>query len=204
MRVGIYGGTFDPVHVGHLILAEQAREQVRLDEVWFVPAYRPPQKEGQTVTRFEQRVEMLALAIAGNPAFRIDELEKERAGPSYTVETLAELHRRHPGTTFLLVIGGDSLADLPNWYDPRGIVAQAALAVMARPGVPLLSAAELRRRLGLPPDSPLGLELVQAPLIDVSSRDLRRRVAEGRSIRYCVPRAVEVYIHDKGLYREAP
>src|SRR5258708_2482457 len=196
MRVGIFGGTFDPVHVGHLILAEQAREQAQLDEVWFVPAFRPPQKEDQPVTRFDQRVEMLALAIAGNPAFRIDELEKERTGPSYTVETLAELRRRHPGNTFLLLIGGDSLADLPNWYDPQGIVAQAALAVMARPGVPLLDAVELRRRLGLAPDSPLELEVVQAPLIDVSSRDLRRRVAEGRTIRYCVPRAVEVYIHE--------
>jgi nicotinate-nucleotide adenylyltransferase len=202
MRVGIYGGTFDPVHVGHLILAEQAREQLRLDQVWFIPAYRPPQKEGQTVTRFEQRVEMLALASAGNPAFRIEELERERAGPSYTVETLAELRRRHSDHTFLLLIGGDSLADLPTWYDPRGIVSQATLAVMARPGIPLLDAGELRNRRGLAADSPLGLEVVQAPLIDVSSRDLRRRVGEGRSIRYCVPRAVEVYIHDRGLYNQ--
>jgi nicotinate-nucleotide adenylyltransferase len=202
MRVGIYGGTFDPVHVGHLILAEQAREQARLDEVWFVPAFRQPLKEGQAVTRFEQRVEMLAMAIAGNPAFRIDELEKERPGPSYTVDTLAELRRRHPGTTFLLVVGGDALVDLPAWRDPQGIVAQVGLVVMARPGVPMLSAAELRRRLDLPADRLLQLEVIQAPLmIDVSSRDLRRRVAEGRSIRYCVPRAVEVYVHEKGLYR---
>src|SRR5205823_11406622 len=95
MRVGVFGGTFDPVHYGHLILAEQCREQGRLDEVWFVPAPRPPRKEGHTITRFEQRVEMLALAVAGHPPFRIDELEKDRPGPSYTVETIAELHRRH-------------------------------------------------------------------------------------------------------------
>jgi nicotinate-nucleotide adenylyltransferase len=201
MRVGIYGGTFDPVHLGHLVLAEQGRDQGRLDEVWFVPAFRPPQKEGQPITRFEQRVEMLALAIVGNPAFRIDELEKERAGPSYTVETLAELRRRHPGTTFLLLLGGDALVDLPGWYDPRGIVAQAGLLVMTRPGVPLLDAAELRRRLDLPADAPLDLEVMQTPLIDIASRDLRRWVGQGRSIRYCVPRAVEMYIRDKGLYR---
>jgi nicotinate-nucleotide adenylyltransferase len=202
MRVGIYGGTFDPVHIGHLILAEQAREQARLDQVWFIPAFRPPQKEGQAISRFEQRVEMLALAIAGNPAFAIDELEKERHGPSYTVETLAELRRRHPGTTWLLLVGGDALIDLPTWRDPRGIVAGAGLVVMARPGVPLIDAAELRRRLGLPPDSALELDLIHAPLIDIASRDLRRWIAEGRSVRYCVPRAVEVYVHDKGLYRQ--
>jgi nicotinate-nucleotide adenylyltransferase len=201
MRVGIFGGTFDPVHIGHLILAEQAREQAQLDEVWFVPAFRPPQKDAQAVSRFEQRVEMLSLALAGNPAFRIDELEKERTGPSYTVDTLAELRRRHPGTTFFLMIGGDSLADLPTWRDPRGIVAQAGLVVTARPGVALLDTAELRRRLGLPTDSPLSLQVVQAPLIDIASRSLRCRVAQGRSIRYCVPRAVEVYIHEKGLYQ---
>jgi nicotinate-nucleotide adenylyltransferase len=202
MRIGIFGGTFDPVHVGHLILAEQAREQGRLDEVWFVPAPRPPQKDGVAITRFEMRVEMLAVATAGHAAFRIDELEKERPGRSYTVETLAELRRRHPAHTFSLLIGGDSLADLPTWRDPQGIAAQAGLLVMARPGSALMSADELRRKLDLPSDSPLSLEVVQAPLIDVSSRDLRRRVAEGRTIRYMVPRGVEAYIHDKGLYRD--
>jgi nicotinate-nucleotide adenylyltransferase len=202
MRVGVYGGTFDPVHIGHLILAEHAREQAQLDEVWFVPAFRPPQKEEQAVTRFDQRVEMLALAIAGNPAFRINELEKERTGPSYTVETLAELRRRHPGTTFLLVLGGDSLLDLPFWRDPQGIVAQAGLVVMARPGVHLLDAVQLRQQLRLPAGSPLELIELEAPQIDIASRYLRRRAAQGHSIRYCVPRAVEVYIHEKGLYRE--
>src|SRR5205809_4739747 len=92
MRVGVFGGTFDPVHYGHLILAEQCREQGRPDEVWFVPPPRPPHKEARALTRFDQRVEMLALALAGNPALKIEELEKERAGPSYTVDTLAELH----------------------------------------------------------------------------------------------------------------
>jgi nicotinate-nucleotide adenylyltransferase len=202
MRIGIYGGTFDPVHVGHLILAEQAREQGRLDEVWFVPAFHPPQKRDQAVTRFEQRGEMLALAVAGNPAFRIDEIEKERPGPSYTVETLAELKRRHPRHEFLLLIGGDSLVDLPRWYDPQGIVAQAGLLVMERPGSPVVSSAELRKQLKLPDDAPLSLEFVtNASLIDVSSTDLRRRIAEGRTVRYLLPHAVEVYVKEKGLYR---
>ena len=179
MRVGIFGGTFDPVHVGHLILAEQAREQARLDEVWFVPAPRPPQKEGLALTRFDYRVEMLALATAGQPAFRIDELEKERAGPSYTIDTLEELHRRSPEHTFFLLVGSDSLADLPFWREPRRILEQAGLVVMARPGVPVASADELRQRLGLSAAAPLSLEVVQTPMIDIASRDLRRRVAEG-------------------------
>src|SRR5262249_60569098 len=104
MRIGIFGGTFDPVHHGHLILAEQAREQGRLDEVWFVPAPRPPQKEAQAITRFDQRVEMLTLALAGQPAFRIDRIEGHRNGPSYTVDTLTELRQRHPEHEFWLLI----------------------------------------------------------------------------------------------------
>jgi nicotinate-nucleotide adenylyltransferase len=201
MRVGVFGGTFDPVHQGHLILAEQCREQGRLDEVWFVPAPRPPHKEEQTLTRFDQRVEMLALALAGNPAFRVQDLEKEREGPSYTVLTLADLQRRHPGDELFLLIGSDTLADLPAWREPQRLVRHAGLLVTARPGHPILSAADLARRLDLPADAPLRLEVVQAPLIDISSRDLRQRAAAGRSLRYLVPRAVECYIHDKGLYR---
>jgi nicotinate-nucleotide adenylyltransferase len=201
MRVGVFGGTFDPVHYGHLILAEQCREQGRLDEVWFVPSPRPPHKGEAAVTRFEQRVEMLSLAIAGNPAFRIDELEKERAGPSYTADTLAELRRRHPADEFFLLIGSDTLVDLPVWYQPRRVVESAALLVVRRPGHEVMPAGELRARLQLPEPTPLRMEVVEAPLIDISSRDLRRRAAAGRSLRYFLPRAVEIYIHDKKLYR---
>jgi nicotinate-nucleotide adenylyltransferase len=201
MRVGIFGGTFDPVHLGHLILAEQARDQAQLDEVWFVPAPRPPQKEAQSITRFEQRVEMLSLALAGNPAFRIDEIEKDRIGPSYTVDTLAEMHRRHPEHVFLLLIGGDTLVDLPTWRHPRRLLEQAGLVVMDRPGSPIVEADELRQRLHLPTDFSLPFVRVEAPGIDIASRYLRRRIAAGRSVRYLVPRAVEVYIHEKQLYR---
>jgi nicotinate-nucleotide adenylyltransferase len=201
MRVGIFGGTFDPVHMGHLLLAEQCREQGRLDEVWFVPAAHPPHKEGAELTRFEQRVEMLALAIAGNPAFRIEELEKERPGPSYTADTLAELRRRHPAHQFWLLIGSDALLDLPHWYQPLRVLEQAGLLVMARPGSVVLTAEQLRERLHLPERMPLHLQRIEMPQIDISSRDLRRRAAAGRSLRYFLPRAVECYIHEKRLYR---
>jgi nicotinate-nucleotide adenylyltransferase len=201
MRIGIFGGTFDPVHQGHLILAEQCREQGRLDQVWFVPAPRPPQKAEAAVSRFDQRVEMLQLAVAGNPAFRIDEIEKDRPGPSFTVDTLAELKRRHPGDTFLLLIGADSLADLHTWHQPLEVVKQAGLLVMMRPGYSVPTREVMRQRLQAGPEVALDMQVVQAPLIEISSRDLRRRVAEGRSVRYFVPRAVECYIGEKGLYR---
>lgn len=202
MRIGIFGGTFDPPHVGHLILAESAREHARLDEVWFVPAPRPPQKEGQPVTRFEQRVEMLQIAIAGNPAFRVDELEKQREGPSYTADTLAQLRQVHPGHSFFLLLGGDSLADLPRWHQPRRIVEQAGLVVMARPGSAHLTAEQLLQAVGMPTTAQLSLEFVPAPQVDIASRALRKAVAEGRSIRYQVPHPVGEYIRQHRLYRE--
>jgi nicotinate-nucleotide adenylyltransferase len=200
MRVGVYCGTFDPVHFGHLILAEQAREQARLDQVWFVPSPRPPNKIDQSLTRFEQRVEMLQLAIAGQPAFRIDEIEKERTGPSYTVETLVELHRRHPDDALFFLVGSDTLADLPSWREPQRIVEMAGLLVMLRPGHAVPSKGELHARLHLGEHDRLEIQIVETPLIDISSRDLRRRTTAGRSLRYFVPRAVECFIHEKNLY----
>jgi nicotinate-nucleotide adenylyltransferase len=203
MRVGVFGGTFDPVHTGHLILAEQAREQARLDAIWFVPAPRPPHKDLTALTRFEQRVEMLQLALAGNPAFRVDEVEKDRAGPSYTADTLAELAGRHPGDELYLLLGSDALRDLPAWHEPMHVLERAGLVIYPRPGHPILSRAELRSRLGLAASAPLRLEVIDVPLIDISSRDLRARAAQGRSLRYFLPRAVECCVLEKGLYRRA-
>jgi nicotinate-nucleotide adenylyltransferase len=201
MRLGVFGGTFDPVHLGHLILAEQCRDQGRLDLVLFVPAARPPHKPEQPLTAFDRRAEMLALAVAGQPAFRVDELEKGRAGPSYTADTLAELHRQHPGAELFLLLGADTLHDLPHWYEPARIVELAGLLVVERPGWALPPPEGLRAALGLPEGVSLRQQVVQSPLIHIASRDLRRRVAEGRTIRYLVPRAVEAYIADKHLYR---
>jgi nicotinate-nucleotide adenylyltransferase len=200
-RVGIFGGTFDPVHLGHLIMAEQCREQAELDQVWFVPAARPPHKQDQPLTGFAQRVEMLALAVAGMPAFRIEELEKDRPGPSYTVETLEELHRRHPDTQFSLLLGSDSLPDLPMWRNPTRIVELAELLIFPRPGWPLPSVDEVRQTLGLAPQFPLRIRAIESPQIDIASRDLRHRIAQHRSVRFLIPRAVECYIEEKKLYR---
>ena len=199
-KVGIFGGTFDPVHLGHLIMAEQCREQAELDQVWFIPAARPPHKQDRPLTGFVHRTEMLALAIAGMPAFRVDELEKDRPGPSYTAETLQELQGRHPDTHFSLLLGSDCLPDLPGWKNPTRIIDLAELLVFSRPRWSLRAEDEVRQSLGLSAKAPLRLRVVHAPLIDIASRDLRERVAQQRSIRFLVPRAVECYIEEKKLY----
>ena len=198
MRIGVFGGTFDPVHQGHLILAEQCREQGRLDEVWFVPAARPPHKTAMELTPFAQRVEMLNLAIAGQPAFRVEELEKDRPGPSFTAVTLEELQRLHPAHRWFLALGGDALRDLPGWHAPERIVALAELLVMPRPGAVVPPPEELRTLLG----PAARAQVVEVPLIGIASSDLRRRLAKGHSVRYLVPRGVEAYIHDKRLYQK--
>ena len=201
MKVGVFGGTFDPVHLGHLILAEQCREQANLDQVLFVPAALPPHKQEQAITPFANRVEMLSLAVSGHPPFRIEELEKDRPGPSYTVETLTQLQAQRPGDELCFILGSDSLHDLPLWYQPRRILELATLLVVARADWPTFSVQELRQSLQLADDFPLRYKIVEAPLITIASRDIRRRLAEGRSVRYMIPRAVEAYIEDKGLYK---
>jgi nicotinate-nucleotide adenylyltransferase len=200
MRIGIFGGTFDPPHAGHLILAEYCREAASLDEVWFLPSYVPPHKTDRGLSRFEHRCDMVALATTGQPAFRVEPIEKELPPPSYTVHTLEELRVRHPEHTFVLVIGGDSLRDLPTWYQPGKLLDLAEVVAVARPGVTMPMAAELAAALGVG-ESKVRLQVVDCPLIDIASRELRQRVKDGRTIRYVVPRAVEEFIRERKLYR---
>jgi len=201
MRLGVFGGTFDPVHLAHLILAEQCREQARLDQLLFVPAARPPHKLGHELTRFDQRVEMLQLAISGHPVFRVDELEKNRPGPSYTYVTLEELQRQHSGAQLFLIVGADSLNDLPQWVQPRRILELATLLVVPRPGSGIAELESLKQALALPAEVPLRLQMIDAPPVDIASRDIRQRITQGRSVRYLIPRAVEAYVANKGLYK---
>lgn len=201
MRLGVFGGSFNPVHLGHLILAEQCREQTGLDRVLFVPAARPPHKRDQEMAPFERRAEMLALALAGNAAFAVSDIEKDRPGPSYTADTLSDLQERHADAELLLVMGGDMVVDFPSWHQPQRIAELATLLIAGRPGWQLPDVAEMERELGLAEGKHIRFVKVESPLIGISSTEIRRRVAEGRSIRYLVPRAVEVYIQDKKLYR---
>jgi nicotinate-nucleotide adenylyltransferase len=181
-------------------VAETVREALQLDLVLFVPARVQPLKRGQPVTPARHRVAMVELAIAGNPAFALSRVEVDRAGPSYTVDTLRRLRRQWGGperASLWFIAGTDALTQLPRWRDPAGVLAQARLAVVRRPGAvvdlePL--AAEL-------PQLRAALDWIDGPLVDISATDLRRRVAEGCSIRYRVPEAVREYIEANGLYR---
>jgi nicotinate-nucleotide adenylyltransferase len=201
MRLGIFGGTFDPVHVGHLLVAEQCLEQCRLDEVWFIPAGIPPHKLSQTIAPGKARAEMLELAVVGHERFRVDRRELDRADPCYTVETLASLLSEDPSRELYFLLGSDSLIDFPTWREPKRIAELAHLAVSNRGGAPLPDLEPLRPLLGDLVES--RVQFVTIPGIDISSSDIRRRIRDGKSIRYMTPRAVECYIATHNLYSPA-
>ncbi len=192
MRVGVFGGSFDPVHFGHLFLAEYCREACGLDRVLFVPAGQPPHKAESTLTAGQHRLAMLELAVSDNPGFEVTDLELQREGPSYTVDTLAELSQAAPGDEFFLLMGADMLQDFPNWREPQRICELAKLAVVARDGLTPLDWSVL--------DNVIPAELsdeflsVQMPRLDISSTEIRARVLSGQSIRYRTPDAVIAYI----------
>ncbi len=192
MRLGLYGGTFDPIHLGHLILAEACREACGLDRVWFVVAGAPPHKPGGR-TDVGHRLEMARLAVAGNPAFEVSEIETRRPGPHYSVETLEAVARERPEDELFFLIGADSLVDLPHWREPGKILRLATLVVANRPGFE-------PPPFDVPPDA-RPIRRVTIPPIGIASHEVRRALLEGRSVRYQVPRAVEAYIDAHGLYR---
>jgi nicotinate-nucleotide adenylyltransferase len=192
MRLGLYGGTFDPIHLGHLILAEACREACSLDRVWFVVAGAPPHKPGGR-TDVKHRLEMVHLAIAGNPAFEVSEVETLRPGPHYSVETLETIALERPDDDLFFLIGADSLVDLPQWRSPDRILTLASLVVANRPGFE-------PSPIDLPPEA-RPIHRVTIPPIGIASHEIRRRRLEGRSIRYQIPRAVEAYMNAHGLYQ---
>jgi len=201
MRLGIFGGTFDPVHFGHLALAEECLAVAGLDEVWLVPAASPPHKGGKKLSRFDQRKEMLELAIAGNEKFKVEPMEADRPGPSFTIDTLEEIQKRKPNDELFLIIGGDSALEFSTWKDPAKIASLATIIVRIRPGVIMPTEQEfisqLGKELGVPPKV---FFVAGPPYLDVSSSLLKERVTNNKSVRYLLPRAVEVYIQQKKLY----
>ncbi len=200
MRLGIFGGSFDPVHYGHLLLAEFCREQARLDEVWFAPAAVPPHKQNDTLSPDKHRVEMLRLAIGGHEAFVLSLLEIEKGGVNYTYETLERIREERPGDELFFLMGADSLADLPTWRKPERICELATPVVVARPGSPPVDFSAVDQFLSEDRIERAQALAVEMPLIELSSTAIRTRVREGQSIRYQTPAAVVQYIAANGLY----
>jgi nicotinate-nucleotide adenylyltransferase len=197
-RIGILGGTFDPPHIGHLWLASLAAEELDLERVVFMPAGRPPHTRSQRVSAATDRLLMTRLAISGDDRFDLSALEMERTGPSFTVDTIEELQRMHgPATRLFLVMAADSLAQIDTWREPDRLLSMVEWAVGPRPGS-RLDRAVIEQRFGAAASR---IHLLDGPALDVSSSELRRRVATGRTISYLVPRSVEQHIHDRELYR---
>jgi nicotinate-nucleotide adenylyltransferase len=197
-RIGIYGGTFDPIHHGHLIAATEVRATLALDAVVFMPAGQPPHKRDLTITPADDRVRMIALAIAGHPGLALSTRDLADDRPAYTADLLARLRDAWgPDHELFFVLGADALRDFPGWHAPAAIAALAQLAVVARPGVAVDLAAITRAV----PATAGRIHPVAIPLIDIASHDLRARVAAARPITFQVPQAVEDYIAAAGLYR---
>ncbi len=199
MRIGVLGGTFDPVHLAHLVLGEVAREELRLDRVIFVPAGQPWRKTGREIAPSADRLQMLRLATTGNPAFEVSTLEIEREGPSYTEVTLEALSGENPGAELFFILGRDALTDFPNWHDSQRIAELATLAVAERDDTALGGEGEADL-----PGLHVRLCRLHMPRVGITATAVRENVREGRSIRYLVPDAVAAYIAERGLYRVKP
>jgi nicotinate-nucleotide adenylyltransferase len=185
--IGLFGGSFDPVHHGHLIVAQVAQEQLGLDEIRFVPAREQPFKRGRHRSSAEHRAAMLKIALAGSSSFSVETAELNRPGPSYTVDTLEELRRRDPSVELLLLLGADAAAELPAWHRAERVQQLARIVVFARPGAKV-------------PDSQWISSTIEVPAINISATGIRERVRCGRPIRYWVPDGVAEYISSHRLY----
>ncbi len=200
MRIGIFGGSFDPVHLGHLELARCCQQQAELNEVWFVPTARQPLKHSGPSATADQRLAMLELAIADFPNWKVSRAEIDRGGVSYTVETLRHLHEVMPEAELMFMMGADALHDLPSWLDPGEICRLATPLVVARAGEP---EPDFDALLAIcPPDRVEHIRALQVEMeaMPISSSELRQRLAQGRSIEGMLPNAVLRYIRDKHLY----
>lgn len=193
--IGLLGGTFNPPHIGHLVMAADARDQLGLERVLLVPVHTPPHKEAAGDPGPQERAEMCRLATWGLPWLEVSTIEIDRGGPSYTVDTLREIHGSNPGDDLTFIVGGDMARSLPSWREPGAVLALARLAVAEREGVGRSDVLEALVPVGGEP------AFFDMPRLDVSSSLIRRRVAEGRSIRYLVPDPVARRIAQSGAYR---
>lgn len=192
MKVGIFGGTFDPIHLGHLLLADQALQFVPLDQVWFIPTGEPPHKLKKKITPVHHRARMVELAIRNHPAFSVSKIEMERMGPCYTVDTIQQLTDRYPEHQFFLLIGADMVKDLPHWYKIKEILQFVQVIGLGRPGVNVEQ---------IPDFIAQHVTWISEGIkTNISSTYIRRQLAGGRSVRYLVPESVCRYMKEHGLY----
>ena len=199
MRIGIFGGTFDPVHIGHLILATESASQLELDKVLWMVTADPPHK-GEQITAVEDRLAMVNAAIDEDPLFEISRIEVDRPGPHLAVDTMQLLHGKYPGDTLVYLMGGDSLEDLPEWYRPLDFLAVCdEIGVLRRPGHQIDMPA-LEKAL---PGLTAKVHFIDSALIDISSTQLRAAIALGKPFRYSLPPDVYCYILEHGLYRDS-
>lgn len=199
MRIGVMGGTFDPIHVGHLVAAEEVWAQLELEYVIFVPAGLPPHKLANNISHTEHRLAMVKLAIASNPHFTLSRVDIDRFGPCYTVETIEILRDKWgPEAEIYFIMGSDSLADILTWHKPKRLIRLCRLAVVMRPGYEV----DMEALDSYLPGIAMRVQFIEAPALDISSTDIQRRVREGLPIRYQVPEAVEKYIYEHRLYKE--
>lgn len=197
MRIGIFGGTFDPPHLAHLVLASEARFQLALDQVLWVLTPDPPHKHGWAISPLPARVKMVQSAIAGEPAFKFSRVDIDRPPPHYALDSLHLLKSQYPQAELVYLIGADSLRDLPDWHRPMELVAACdGIGVMRRPNADF----DLTRLEAQVPGLKARLRFVDAPLLEISASDIRLRIVEGRPIRYMVPDGVWRLIHELGLY----
>ncbi|HPD16945.1 MAG TPA: nicotinate-nucleotide adenylyltransferase [Planctomycetota bacterium] len=201
--IGLLGGSFNPIHLGHLVVAEEARQRLGLERVLFVPALVSPHKLGKPLAPAEDRLRMVQLAIADNPAFEASDIELRRAGPSYSMDTVQQLRAQSDGAWDIhFLVGADTLPELPAWHRIGELADLCKFVVFSRPGESLDAFEPLRAALRDDQVAALAARRFEIPLIGISSTDIRRRAREGRSIRYLVPEAVRRYIVARGLYRE--
>jgi nicotinate-nucleotide adenylyltransferase len=198
LKLGVFGGTFDPPHLGHLALAEEARDQLHLDCVLWVIAGQSPLKQDRPLSPPETRAAMVQAAILGNPGFALSRVDLDRPGPHYTVETVRLLRRAFPQAEFFFLMGEDSLRDLPRWRDPAGLIEMAWLAVSQRPGIDT-ALGELEARV---PGLSARVCWIRARQLDIASSDIQRRIQEGRTVRYLVPDSVLGILEREVLYRK--
>jgi nicotinate-nucleotide adenylyltransferase len=200
MRIGVFGGSFDPIHQGHLILAERCREEAKLDQVWFVPCSLSPHKQDGAHATDRQRIEMIELAISGHPAFLISSVELDRGGVSYMVETLQQIKEQQPNDELYLLMGDDSLETFDSWREPEKVCELATPLVVNRPGSGEVDLTVLKKFVEGSTFDQFKRSQVSSPWIDISSREIRHRVRSDKTIRYLMPRAVEKYIQTQNLY----